>query len=67
MMHVFRSPAGRRPLVLAMKLYQHTLLLQGLHTHVISIIADVKKETGEARFIMTMNDSRDWTFRGACR
>lgn len=67
MMHVFSSPSGRRPLVLAMKLYQHTLLLQGPHTHVISIITDVKKETGAARFIMTMNDSRDWTFRGACR
>lgn len=57
-MHVFSSPSGHRPLVPATKQYQHTLLLRGLHTHVIPIIIDVKKETGEARFITAMNDGK---------
>lgn len=56
--HVLSSPPGHGPLVPAMKQYQHALLLQCHHTHVIRIITDVKKEAGEACFIMAMNDSK---------
>lgn len=64
-MHVPSLPFGHGPLVPAMKQYQHALLLQCHHTHVIPIITVVKEETGEAWFNIGMNDSVRLALAGA--